>query len=139
VPVFERAPHSRIASRSSIATRERRHEGIRAGRDHELVIGERLAGRDRDGARGAIDRRRLRTQAEHEVLALEEARSDEREVFRRLAREELGEVHAIVSGAGLFAEHRDVEAFHGRFGEAFEELVAHHSVADDDDFHDRNP
>ena len=94
----------------TIVPRHRRHERARTRREHQLVVRERFAGRERDRMRGAVDRRDLRIQAQVELrMTLEEAGFDERQVVRRLAREEFRQVHAVVRRARFLAEHRDLQ------------------------------
>nr|KGD10729.1 putative nitrite reductase (NAD(P)H), large subunit [Burkholderia pseudomallei] len=120
-----------------------RHERRRAGGEHELVVRERLARRQRDRARGAVDRDRLRVQQQPEVrMTLEEAGLDERQIVGGLAGEEFGQVDAIVRGARFLADHRDPrrgERARRAGRDAFEQLVTDHAVTDDDDFHDGCP
>jgi hypothetical protein len=70
-----------------------------------------------------------------EAGALEKAGLDQRQVVGRLAAEEFGKVHAVVSRAGLFAEHRDLHIGQAGLTQAFEKFVAHHAVANQYYFH----
>ncbi|MNT56576.1 hypothetical protein D3C72_1938850 [compost metagenome] len=69
-------------------------------------------------------------------MLLEEARRHQRQVFGRLAGEELGQVHAIVGGTRFFAQYGHFQVLRAGFRQAFQELVTYHAVADDDQFHD---
>ena len=44
-------------------------------------------------------------------------------------------MNPVVSGARLFAQHRDFGVLHARFSQAFQEFVADHAMTNDDDFH----
>ena len=44
-------------------------------------------------------------------------------------------MNPVVGGAGLLAQHGHLGIAQAGFGQCFEEFVAHHSVADDDDLH----
>ncbi|MGF6967589.1 hypothetical protein OKW43_004617 [Paraburkholderia sp. WC7.3g] len=122
---------------AALAARHRRHERIGAGREHEAVVRQRFAVRDRHRARVAVDRDGSRVQLQLHAVALEKAGLDQRQVIGGLAREELGQMHAIVGRSRFFAQHRDVEIGRGLLRQAFDQLVADHPVADNDDFHER--
>ncbi|MCY1246432.1 hypothetical protein D9M72_596650 [compost metagenome] len=66
----------------AVLARHRRHEGVGAGGQDQLVIGEGLAGRHLHRARGAVDLHRTRVQAQqHVVVLLEEAGRHQRQVL----------------------------------------------------------
>jgi hypothetical protein len=125
----------------ALAARDRRHEGSRTGGEHQLVVGQHLAVGQGDGLRGAVDlattfafsfRSRL-------VRSKKPGATSDRS-SAEVPGEEFGQVHAVVGRTRLFAQHGDVEG--GGAGvreQGFEEFVAHHAVADDDEFHARAP
>ena len=70
----------------AVLARQRRHEGVGAGGHHQLVVGQHFAVGDGDGLRGAVDGRGARVQLEQQVVAVEEAWRDQRQVVGRFAR-----------------------------------------------------
>ena len=88
-----------------------------------------------DGVVAALDLHRLRLQPQRVAALLEEAGRHQRQVLGALAGEELRQVHPVIGGARLLAQHRDFGILHTGLVEAFQKLVAHHAVADDDDLH----
>ncbi len=79
-----------------------RHERRRTGGKNKLVVGERLTGRNTHGVRRAVDRDGLRIQLEQDVFAVEKSRLDERQIVGGFAREEFGQMDAIIGGPRLF-------------------------------------
>ena len=86
----------------------------------------------------AVDGRRPGLETQRETAFVKEARLDQGEVVGSLAGEEFGQMNPVVCGARLLAQHGNL----GRGGRErvkfFEELVAHHAVADNNDFHDES-
>src|SRR5690606_11392984 len=82
----------------TIAPRNRWNEGIRSGREHELVIVELASFGRRDALRRSIDRRCFLVEMQRDVVALEEGGLDDRQIRRALAREERRESDAVVRG-----------------------------------------
>jgi len=112
------------------------HERRRAGCEDQLVVGQHLAAGGTHRLADRVDRGGTRVQLEQQVLALEEARRDKRQVVRRSTRKELGQVHAVIGGARLLGQHCDVDGAHACLVQALQKLVTHHAVANDDDVHD---
>ena len=119
----------------AVAAGHRRYERIGAGGQHQLVVVQHLAVGGGDAVVAALDGHRLGLQAQLEAGAFEEARRHQRQIVGRLAGEELGQVHAVVGGARLLAQHRHLRAAEAGFGQGLQETMAHHAVADDNDFH----
>ncbi|MNU83729.1 hypothetical protein D3C71_734350 [compost metagenome] len=111
------------------------HEGIGAGGQHQLVVGEHFAIRRGHGADATVHRCSARGQAQREAGALEEAGFDQRKFIGRGATEEGRQMHPVVGRARLLAQHGDLDTSHAGFGQTFEELVADHAVANENDFH----
>jgi hypothetical protein len=88
-----------------------------------------------DGAVAALDGHGASSQAQREAGALEEAGLDHGQVFGRFAGEEFREVHPVIGRTRFFAQHGDFGVLQARFSQAFQKLVTHHAVANDDDFH----
>ncbi len=127
VEVVQRAVHE--AARP-LAARHRRHERIRAARDHQRVVGQRVAGRRGHRARRAVDARHRRGGAQLETVLGVEPRRGQRQLVRRLVAEVLRQVHAVVGGAGFLAAHGEREAVGRRFGQGVDQMLADHAVAD---------
>src|SRR5690606_17579438 len=93
----------------SIPPGQWRHERIRAGRKHELVVRELAIFRRRHALGRSIDRYGPLIEMQLDAVAIEEVGLDERQILRALAREERGEPHAIIGRSRLLAEYRDLE------------------------------
>ena len=119
----------------AVVAAHRRHEGHRAGGQHQLVVGQHLAVGGGDGLVAPVDGAGAGLEAERETGLLEEARRHQGQVFGALAGEEFGQMHPVVGGAGLFAQHADFGVGELQLVELLEELVAHHAMTDNDDFH----
>jgi hypothetical protein len=118
-----------------LAAGDGRHEGHRAGGQHQHVVGQHLAIGGGHGAHPAVHAGGPGRQAQVEAGALEEAGLDQGQVLGGLAGEELGEVDPVVGRAGFLAQDGDLRVGQAGLGQALQELVAHHAVAGDDDFH----
>ena len=130
--VFNGAVHKALVA---VAPGNGGHEGGRAGGQHQLVVRQHLAIGGGDGAVAALDGHGASSQAQREAGALEEAGLDHGQVFGRFAGEEFREVHPVIGRARFFAQHGDFSVLQARFSQAFQKLVTHHAVANDDDFH----
>lgn len=110
------------------------HEGRRTRRDHHVIVGNSLAARGLDEPELTIDPRRLHTDAELDAAIAVPRLVGEAELVGGGRGEVARELHAIVGGAGLLAQHGDAEASARVEGsDLFAEAMAHHAVADDDD------
>ncbi|ENO77080.1 cellobiohydrolase A [Thauera sp. 27] len=119
----------------ALAALDRWHEGIGPRGQHQLVVGQGDAVLRRHRACAAVDRRRAAAQPKREACLGEEAGGDQREVFRRLAGEEFGEVHTVVGDPRLLAQYGDFRTGDLQLPEFLEELVADHAMANENDLH----
>ncbi len=112
----------------------RGNERRRPAGEHERVVAEPLTALRDHFPSLAIDQGGGPAELEIEaVLAVPIARC-QRELFRAAPREEFGEVHTIVRGAGLLSENRHLEVvLETEIDEPLAEAVAHHPVADHDE------
>ena len=122
----------------AVVAGQRRDEGVGAGGDHQLVVGQRVAVLGGDGLTLAVDGCRLGVEAQCEAAGGEEVGGDQRQVVGALAAEEFRQMDAVVGGARFFAQHRDFHSRQSALMQFFKELVAHHAVADDDYLHARS-
>jgi hypothetical protein len=111
-------------------------KGVGAGGQHQLVVAQHLAIGGGDRLLAAVDGRGAGLEAQGEAALVEEAGLHQRQVVGGLAGEELGQMHPVVGGARLFAQHGDFGGDGCELVEFFEELVAHHAMTDNNDFHD---
>ena len=129
--VFDGAIDEAVAT---ILAGDRRHERIRAGRDHQLVVGHFTIARRAYDLLLGIDGEHRIVQAQRDFAVLEELARRKIQILGAPAGKEARQLHAVVRGARLLAENGDVEIAAAR-GQLLEEAVAHHAVADDDDLH----
>ena len=131
-----RADHFEVLDRAvdeaaaAVAARDRRHEGIRAGRQHELVVGHLAVARGAHDLALAVDRHDAVVETQRDRLVFEEPLRHHAQIDGRLAGEEAGELHAIVGRARLLAEHGEIDlvARHAP-GQLLEEALSDHAVA----------
>lgn len=105
------------------------HEGRRTRRDHHVIVGNSLAARGLDEPELTIDPRRLHTDAELDAAIAVPRLVGEAELVGGGRGEVARELHAIVGGAGLLAQHGDAEASARVEGsDLFAEAMAHHAM-----------
>ena len=134
--VFDGAVHKAVRA---VAPRHLGHEGVGACGQHELVVRHDFAILCGDGIGAPVNAGSARGQPQRKAGALEKAGLHQRQLGGRFAAEEFGEVNAVVRGAGFFAQHRDLHAGDTGLGQALQKLVAHHSVANENNLHACNP
>ena len=130
---------------TGVTSRDRRHEGRRAGGQHQPVVTDLLRlGRptlslDDHDAPLAIEPGRAGVQPDGEAGRLVLPGSGQRHLFGRAAVEEGREADAVVGQPRLLGDDRDLERRLGRVGllgrarrHQLEEAVADHAVPDDD-------
>ncbi|MNH23765.1 hypothetical protein D3C79_836770 [compost metagenome] len=108
-----------------------RHEGHRAGRQHQPVVGEALAIGQGQGAGRPVQRLHLGSQPQRYALRLIPGGIRQLQRLWRLAAKHLGQVHPVIGGVRLGPEHRHLvprQAASRR--QLLDEVVAHHAVAD---------
>nr|GEU28124.1 hypothetical protein [Tanacetum cinerariifolium] len=111
--VFDGAIHEAVLA---VLARQRRHERERAGGDHQLVVSEHVAVAGGHGFVCPVDGGGAGVQAQHHVGAIEESGLDQRQVLGGFTGKEFGQVHAVVGGTRLLAQHGDLQlAGDGRF------------------------
>ena len=116
-------------------SRNRRHEGIGTGREHQLVVRHFVIARGAHGLFGAVYRNDRIVQPQRDRFFFEESRRHHAEVDGRLAREETRELDAVIGRARFLAENRYVDCSARHVGgQLFQKALADHAVADDDDF-----
>ena len=121
----------------AVTSGHRWHKGVGAGGQHEFVVGEHFTVGGGDGISAAVHRRSARGQPQREAGAFEKAGLHQREGFCRGAAEKRRQVHTVVGRAWLLTQHGDFHVGEAGLGQAFQELVAHHAVANNNDFHTR--
>jgi len=122
----------------TLAPRHAGHEGRRTGGQHQLVVIQYFAVGQHHGVVAAFDGLHTGVEAQGETGPVVEAGRHQREIVGAAAAEELREMDAVVGRAGLFAEHRHLQAGGGQVGVALDQFleitVADHAVADDQQF-----
>ena len=121
----------------AVTSGHRWHKGVGAGGQHEFVVGEHFTVGGGDGISAAVHRRSACGQPQREAGAFEKAGLHQREGFCRGAAEKRRQVHTVVGRAWLLTQHGDFHVGEAGLGQAFQELVAHHAVANNNDFHTR--
>ena len=112
----------------------RRHERVRAAREHEVVVGLAAPLRGEDDLRVAIDRGDLLVEVEDAAARFVRGLGGQREPVLAGVAEVLAQADAIVGRTRLLADHDEFDVSPSiRFQHAFAEAVADHSVADHDD------
>lgn len=107
---------------------------MRSGRQHQPVVGERLAGGERHDAGLRVDALGSVTDAQVDAVRTPPRIGLQFEVrFRHFAGKERGEQHAVVGRMRLGADDADVEAVGRPAAELFHQPGRRHAVADDDD------
>ena len=116
----------------TFASRDRRHERRGAGREHQDVVFVFRAALRRDALVDAIDRGDRIARVQLDTVRIEELARRQREIFDARAREEFGEVDAVVREPRFFREHGDREVA-TLLRQRFEKALTDHAVAYDDD------
>jgi len=111
---------------------DRRHEGVGAGGQHQLVIGQHLAGDERDLLARAIDGAHAIAIAYRDAGALVATGRDQRQIGGALAGKERRQADAIVGRPRLFADDRDVEIGGAALADQeLDESMPDHAISDD--------
>ena len=109
-----------------------RHERVRAGRQHQLVVADDLAELGGDGAAGAVDGDGGVAEVHGDAGVGVLVGPDQRQVGGALAAEVAGEVDAIVGEVRLLTERLDLPgAVMAGVDHPLEEAVPDHAVSDD--------
>lgn len=110
------------------------HEGVRAGREDEAVVGQNVAAGGGDGAGRAVDSHGAGADTQVDEVVCCVVVSGEGE-FLAVPGSDVGrQSHAVVGGVGLLAEHGHRPAvLLVADAKGFDEAVGDHSVSDDDD------
>jgi hypothetical protein len=112
-----------------------RHEGGGAGGQHQAVVGEHGAGGGGQGLGVPVDGGYRLVKAQLEAAFAVPVGAGHQQGFRLLAVEHFGEVHPVVGGMLLGAEHRDVVLLHAVLvHQLLQQVVSDHAVADDNQF-----
>ena len=131
VEVVERAVDE---ARRQVVARHRRHERIRAGGQHQRVVGDALAVGGGDGLRGPVDTRNPVAQPHLDQIVTGVVVAGQREPAAVPVLGVAGQPDPVVGGVGLLGQHGDPPR---RLGVArpqrLDEPVADHAVADDHD------
>ena len=100
----------------AVLARNRRHERKRTGRQHQLVVGDRLAVGERHRASFAVERRDPGIEAQIDTVGFGKVRARQQQIIGTAARKELGQMHTVVGRPRLFSEdgERDVGLFDER-------------------------
>jgi len=108
-----------------------RHEGDRAGRQHQSVVTELLATGQGQGAGVSVQHLHLGPQPQRYALHLIPGGIRHPQRLRRLAAEYLGEVHPVVGGIRFGTEHCHLETLEatGRH-QLLDKVMTHHAVTD---------
>ncbi|MNR13089.1 hypothetical protein D3C85_1294750 [compost metagenome] len=108
-----------------------RHEGHRAGRQHQPVVGEALAIGQGQGAGISVQRLHLGPQPQRYALRLIPGGIRQLQRLWRLATKHLRQVHPVIGGVRLGPKHGDLvlRQATGRH-QLLDEVVTHHAVAD---------
>ena len=118
----------------TVGAGHRRHEGTAAGREHQAVVGDLVAAGGQHDSPGPVDGHDLVADPHVDAALVEEAGLDHRQRVGVAVVEPRRQPDPVVGGAGLVAEGRDLEApGEAALGEALEEALADHAVADDHD------
>ncbi len=113
---------------------DRRHEGVAAGGEDQDVVREHPPRAGGDGAGGAVDVLGRVVEVEGDAVLVHEPGGRHGQVLGGAAGEVRGQVHAVVGGPGLLAEHGDpVRGGDPALGERFEVALADHAVPDEHD------
>lgn len=113
---------------------DRRYEGVGAGGEDEDVVVDDQARAGGHPLRLAVDGLRRVADVELDALLLDERHVGHREVLGRLAREVRGQSNSVVCRTRLLAQYdHAVRGGQAALGERFEEALADHAVADEDD------
>ena len=119
-------------ARVALGAFDRRHEGVGAGGQHQLVVAEAAVGGDHL-ARLAVDAQHRAAQVQGQAFFFIEGGGAHGQGFGVAAAEVLGQVHAVVGALRLLTEHFDAVVRQGTAGEQLlDAVVADHAVADDD-------
>ncbi|MNO54084.1 hypothetical protein D3C76_445470 [compost metagenome] len=111
---------------------DRRHEGIGAGGQHQLVVAIATFGSDNFAAL-TVDLQHGLTQVQVHAIGVVEIVLTQGQGFGTAAAEVFGQVHAVIRALALFAEYPHLEALQGAAtDQLFDAMVADHAVADDD-------
>ena len=130
VDVVEGAVHEHPGE---VLAGHRGHEGCAAGGQHEVVVGDLVAGRRHDSAGGRVERDRGVAQHQPDAVVVVEVGTAEHQRPRVGALERGGEVDAVVGAPALLAEHHDlVGLVEAPVDGGLEEVVADHAVAHDE-------
>ncbi|MNV62528.1 hypothetical protein D3C71_1550770 [compost metagenome] len=127
VQVVDAAIHQ---ARGPLGTRDGRHEGVRAGCQHQLVVTDAAVGGN-DLTRVAVDVQHRLAQMQREPVAFIEGGIAHRHGFGVAAIQVFGQVDAVVGAARFLAIDVDAIALKRALGDQlFDAMVAHHAVAD---------
>ena len=131
VEVLDGAVHE---AAGALVARDGRHERVRAGGQHEGVVGDGAARRRRHGAPFPVDCRHRVARDELDRRMIEHVGVDQGQVFGGAAGKVGRQADPVVGGAWLFAEGDGPPRVGAAvLDEAFQQLVADHALADDDE------
>ncbi len=117
-----------------VLARDGRHEREAAGGQDQDVVREHLPGPGGDRAGGPVDALGGVVEVEGDAVLLHEPGGRHGQVLGGAAGEVRGQVHAVVGGPGLLAEHGDpVRGGDPALGECLEVALADHAVPDEHD------
>ena len=117
-----------------VLARDRRYEGVGAGGQHQDVVGEDLPGAGGDGPRVTVDALGRVPDTQLDAVLRDERHVRQGQFLGLAAGEVRGQMHTVVGGARLLAQHdHAVRTGQAAFGERFEEALADHAVADEHD------
>ncbi|MNG02023.1 hypothetical protein D3C84_850280 [compost metagenome] len=107
-----------------------RHEGHRAGRQHQSVVTELLAIGQGQSAAISVQHLHLGPQPQRYALHLIPGGISQLQRLGRLAAKHLGQMHPVIGGVRLGPEHSDLvpRQATGRH-QLLDEVVTHHAVA----------
>ncbi|MNQ76391.1 hypothetical protein D3C85_912280 [compost metagenome] len=119
-------------ARIAFGALDRRYEGVGAGGQHQLVVGQAALGGDHFAA-FAVDLQDRHAQVQGHARMLVEAGFTQGQRLGIAAAEVFGKVHAIVGAQRFFAEDLDAIALQrAAFDQLLDAMMADHAIADDD-------
>lgn len=131
IEIVERAIHE---TSRTVAPLHWRHEGLRTGREHEVVVGDDVTARGRDRSGRTVDRDDPIAEQHLDVVLVEEPVGHQRQVVGGATVEHRAECDPVVRRPRLVADDGDLQTIgHPELGERRQQAVADHAVADDDE------